>query len=412
MVPDRFQSTGVESEGCFHAATERAVGQGTPGAVLPAAVGPVKKLTILHTIETAGPGGAETVVLNLASRLNREHFRSIVLLPRKDWLSERLQERGIPTFFVDSKAWYDFRMPVGMARLVHKEKVDLIHSHLPGQNFYSCMVGRLTGLKTIATYHGAIELSQSGRLRGGIQFWWVRRSADMVVVVCDFVGAMLRESGFPAHKITRIHNGIDVDPFQISADGRLRRELGLRNGTKLIGTVANVRQSKGYQFFIQAARQVVDARPDVLFVASGDIDPIIAKPLFDSIERLGLKEHFRFLGFRTDVPEFLSELDVFVLPSVSEGFPLVALEAMASARPVVVTRSGGPQEIVDDGKTGFLIPPADPNAMAQRICELLDNPQRAAMLAGAARDKVASAFTLDRMIDAYERLYERLLNVA
>ena len=371
----------------------------------------MKKLTILHTIETAGPGGAETVVLNLASRLDANRFRSIVLLPREDWLSKRLQERGIPTFFVDSKAWYDFRMPIGMARIVVKEKVDLIHSHLPGQNFYGCMVGRLTGRKTIATYHGAIELSQSGRLRGGIQFWWVRRSADTVVVVCDFVGAMLRKSGFPAAKIIRIHNGIDVGPFQVPADGRLRRELGLRNGTRLIGTVANVRQSKGYEFFIQAARKVVDATPDVLFVASGDIDPIIARPLFDSVEKLGLKEHFLFLGFRTDVPEFLSELDVFVLPSVSEGFPLVALEAMASARPVVVTRSGGPQEIIDDGKTGFLIPPADPNAMARKICELLDNPLRAATLAGAARKKVASTFTLDRMIGEYEQLYQRLLNV-
>jgi glycosyltransferase involved in cell wall biosynthesis len=371
----------------------------------------MRKLTILHTIETAGPGGAETVVLNLASRLDSNRFRSIVLLPRQDWLSERLQERGVSTFFVDSKAWYDFRMPLGMARLVHKEKVDLIHSHLPGQNFYSCLVGRLTGRKTIATYHGAIELSQSGRLRGGIQFWWVRRSADKVVVVCDFVGAMLRRSGFPANKVVRIHNGIDVDPFRVPADGRLRRELGLRNGTRLIGTVANVRQSKGYEFFIQAARRVVDVRPDVLFVASGDIDPIIAKPLLSSVERLGLKERFLFLGFRTDVPEFLSELDVFVLPSVSEGFPLVALEAMASGRPVVVTRSGGPQEIVDDEQTGFLIPPADPNIMAQRICELLDNPQRAATLGGAAREKVASTFTLDRMIDEYERLYERLLDV-
>ena len=371
----------------------------------------MKRLTILHTIETAGPGGAETVVLNLASRLDSARFRSIALLPREDWLSERLRERGVPTFFVHSEAWYDFRMPIGMARLVRKEKVDLIHSHLPMQNFYSCLVGRLTGRKTIATYHGAIELVQSARLRGAIQFGLVKRSADAVVVVCDFVRDMLRESGFPAKKIVRIHNGIDPDRFQFPGDGRLRKELGLRNGTKLVGTVANVRQSKGYEFFIQAARKVVDARPDVLFLASGDIDPLLGKPLFDSIEKLGLKERFLFLGFCTDVPEFLRELDVFVLPSVSEGFPLVALEAMASARPVVVTRSGGPQEIVEDGKTGFLIPTADPNAMAQKICELLDNPQRAAALAGAAREKVTSSFTLDRMIGEYVRLYERLLNV-
>jgi glycosyltransferase involved in cell wall biosynthesis len=372
----------------------------------------MRKFTILHTIETAGPGGAETVVLNLASGLDNSRFRSIALLPREDWLSEKLREQGVPTFFVDSEAWYDFRMPFGMARLVRREKIDLIHSHLPGQNFYSCMVGLLTGRKTIATYHGAIELSQSGRLRGAIQFGWVRRSADAVVVVCDHVGGMLRDTGFPAEKIVRIHNGISPDRFQVAGDGRLRRELGLRNGTKLVGTVANLRQSKGYEFFIEAARKVVDAAPDTRFVAVGDIDPIIAKPLFASIKRLGLQDRFLFLGFRTDVPEFLSELDVFVLPSVSEGFPLVALEAMASARPIIVTRSGGPQEIIEDGKTGLLVPPADPDALAEKICELLGNPERAAVLARAARAKLVSTFTLERMIRDYERLYERLLNVA
>src|SRR5208282_704600 len=107
---------------------------------------------------------------------------------------------------------------------------------------------RLTGRKAIATYHGAIELSQSGGLRGLIQFGLVKRSADAVVVVCDFVGDMLRESGFPAKKIVRIHNGINPNPFQFPGDGRLRKELGLRNGTKLVGTVANVRKSKGYEF--------------------------------------------------------------------------------------------------------------------------------------------------------------------
>jgi len=370
----------------------------------------MRKLAVLHTIETSGPGGAETVVLNLASRLDSSRFRSVVLLPREGWLSERLRESGIPAFFVDSKAWYDFRLPVGMARLIRQENIDLIHSHLPGQNFYSCAVGHLTGRKTIATYHGAIELTQSGRLRGAIQFGWVRRSADAVVVVCDHVAQMLRDAGFPAEKIVRIYNGISVDKFQVSANGRLRRELGLRNGAKLVGTVANLRGSKGYEFLIQAAGKVAARMPEVLFVAVGDVNPVIAKPLLGLIERLGLRDRFIFLGFRSDVPEILSELDVFVLSSVSEGFPLVTLEAMAAGKPVIATRSGGPQEIVEDGRTGLLIPPADPDALAEKICELFANPERAAALARAAQAKVESEFTLERMIRDYELLYECLMS--
>src|SRR5579862_863428 len=167
----------------------------------------MRKLTVLHTIETAGPGGAETVVLNLASRLDSNRFRSVALLPREDWLAERLRERGVLTLFDNSQAWYDFRLPLTMARLVQREGVDIIHSHLPGQNFYSCAVARLTGCKAIATYHGAIELTQTKGVRGTIQLGWVRRSAHAVVVVCDHVGTMLQAIGFPATKIVRIYNG-------------------------------------------------------------------------------------------------------------------------------------------------------------------------------------------------------------
>jgi glycosyltransferase involved in cell wall biosynthesis len=370
----------------------------------------MSRFTILHTIETAGPGGAETVVLDLASRLDSTQFRSIVLLPREDWLSRNLRDRGVPTFFVNSKAWYDFQLPRGMAKLIRKEKVDLIHSHLPGQNFYSCAVGLMTGPKTVATYHGALELAQSQGLRGAIQLGTVKRTADAVVVVCDFMGKMLRDIHFPARKILRIYNGIPIERYEVPGDGRLRRELAISNRTKIVGTVANLRQTKGYEFLVQAAGKVLAAAPDTRFVAIGDINQDIAKPLFEAVRQLGIQERFHFLGFRKDIPELLNELDIFVLPSVSEGFPLVALEAMAASRPIVVTRSGGPQEIVDDERNGLLVPPGDADALADKISELLLHPDRAAELARSARAKVGSAFSIEKMISSYEQLYERLLN--
>jgi len=369
----------------------------------------MKKFTILHTIETAGPGGAETVVLDLASRLDSNRFQSIVLLPREDWLSRNLRECNVPTFFVDSKAWYDFQLPRGMARLIRKENVDLIHSHLPSQNFYSCAVGLLTGPKTVATYHGALELAQSQGLRGAIQLSTVRRAADAVVVVCDFMGKMLQEIKFPAQKLVRIYNGIPIERYEVPSDGRLRRELRISNGTKIVGTVANLRKTKGYEFLVQAAGKVLAAAPDTRFVAIGDINQEIAKPLFEAVRQLGIQDCFHFLGFRKDIPELLNELDIFVLASVSEGFPLVALEAMAASRPIVVTRSGGPQEIIEDGRTGLLVPPADADALAERICQLLCDPERAIQLARSARSKVASAFSIEKMIASYEHLYEHLL---
>jgi glycosyltransferase involved in cell wall biosynthesis len=370
------------------------------------------KYTILHTIETGGPGGAESVLLALATRIDSSHFRSLVLLPHEGWLQEKLQEKGIPVFLAQSSAWYDLRLPRAMARLVRQEKVHLIHSHLADQNFYSCLVGRLTGARTVVTYHGSPSWPKADKLRCAIKLWFVRRWADAVVVVSDYLKQSLRDLKFPADRIVRIHNGVDMGRFTPSPAGRLRTELRCQNGTKLIGMVANLRESKGHEYFIQAARKVTDAMPQTRFVAIGEIDQGIAKRLQDLVRQMSLQDRFSFLGFREDVPDILSDLDLFVLSSVSEGFSLATIEAMAVGKPVIVTRSGGPQEIIEDGRTGYLTPPADPDALAEKICELLANPKRAAGLAQTARAKVASTFTLERMIRDYERVYERLLNCA
>jgi glycosyltransferase involved in cell wall biosynthesis len=370
------------------------------------------KHTILHTIETSGPGGAESVLLALADGIDTSRFRSLVLLPRAGWLQNKLKERGIPVYLAKSNAWYDPRLLRAMTRVIRQEKVDLIHSHLGDQNFYSCLAGRMTGSKIVVTYHGSPQCSEKERLRSAIKLWFVRHSADAVVVVSDYLKQSFMDLGFAADRIVRVHNGVDLDRFAISPAGRLRAELKCQNGAKLIGMVANLRESKGYEHFIQAARTVSDSMPHARFVAIGDINPTIGQRMRDLVEKMSLQDRFFFLGFREDVPEILRDLDVFVLSSVSEGFSIATVEAMASSKPVVVTRSGGPQEIVEDGRTGWLVPPADPTALAEKICEILANPARAAALAQSARLKVETTFTIERMVREYEHLYERLLDAA
>ena len=174
--------------------------------------------------------------------------------------------------------------------------------------------------------------------------------------------------------------------------------------------VANVQHPKGYDFFIRAARRVIQAMPDVRFIAVGEFDPGMPEITTKLIQELNLENHFFFLGFREDVPEILSELDVFVLSSVSEGLPLAMLEAMAAGKAVVATRSGGVQEVIEDGRTGLLVPPGDADALAATILEVLRDPQRAAALGGSACAAVTGKFSFANMISDYERLYERFLN--
>ena len=369
----------------------------------------MKPYTILHTIETGGPGGAETVLLELASRLDPNRFRSIALLPGGHWLPQQLEARNIPVILAKSGAWYDPTLLRAMAKAVRKEKVDLIHSHLADQNFYSCLVGRLTGTKTIVTYHGAPRLSRGTWLRRGIKSWVVRHSAAAVVVVSDYLQRLFEDEGFPSRKIVRIHNGVDLDRFAAHQEGSLRAELGLADHTKLVGMVANLRRSKGYEHFIQAARRITDGVPEARFVAVGEIEKTLAEKMRELLRRLNLEDRFFFLGFRSDIPQILGDLDVFVLSSTDEGLSIATIEAMAAAKPVVVTRSGGPEEIVTEGETGFLVPPSDADALATKVCEILRRPELGARLGGQARREVERRFTLRKMVSEYEALYLRCL---
>lgn len=372
----------------------------------------MKPLTILHTIETSGPGGAENVLLAVAARLDRRRFRSLVLINDAGWLEDRLRELELPVLRAEWSHWYDFRLPRAIAAAVRREGVDLIHSHLPDQNFYACLASRLTHCPTVVTYHGAVELKDANTIRGKIKLRVVRHTAARVVVVCDHVRGMLREIGFPAEKLTRIYNGIDPERFAPgSADGELRRELGCGPQTKLVGMAANTRATKGHEFFLRAARLVVNCFPDTMFVISGDLHPTFAPPLFQLVEELGLQHCVRFLGFRSDVAQLLPQLDVFVLPSTSEGFPLVVLEAMACARAVVATRCGGTDEMLVDGESGVLVPVRDPGAIARSVCELLRYDGLRMTVGMTARQRVQREFSIDAMLQQYERLYQQCVGV-
>lgn len=365
----------------------------------------MKHHTILHTIESGGPGGAETVVLSLVKRLNTERFKSVVLLPPGPWLNPRLRELGVPVIEVSWKAWYDPRGPLALAKAIREYGVDLIHSHLPGQNFYSCIAGAVTGCKTLVTYHGPVEFQDGDSLKGKVKLWFVRNAADRAVVVCNMVKEILVQYGFRQDRISVIHNGIDSAPYSVPSAGTLRSELGLRSDVRLIGMIANIRQSKGYDILVRACAEVCQMFPTAKFVAVGDVDDVLAAPIKKLVAELSLEDRFIFLGFRSDISNILSALDVFVLSSTSEGMPLSVLEAMASGKAIVATQCGGIPEIVDNGHNGLLVPPSDSSALAATITDLLSDRSKAERFGANAQIKFQKEFTVSRMIERYEQLY-------
>jgi glycosyltransferase involved in cell wall biosynthesis len=220
----------------------------------------------------------------------------------------------------------------------------------------------------------------------------------------------LRDAGFPKDKIAMIYNGVDVYRYSASHTGELRSLLGVGQETPVVGIVANIRASKGYEYFIRAARLVVDEMPGVRFVSIGDPGRELSPRMNALVSELGLEADISFLGFRDDVPSMLADFDVFVLSSLDEGFPFAAIEAMAAGLPSVMTRCGGPEEVADDGVTGYLVPVADARALADGILKLLSSPELAQRMGRAAREKIVHNFSLTGMLAQYERLYERLVS--
>jgi glycosyltransferase involved in cell wall biosynthesis len=236
--------------------------------------------------------------------------------------------------------------------------------------------------------------------------------ADRVVALSRaHASYLVSTEGVSPGRIAVIENGIPVDEYRRGdreAESVLRRELGLGQEDRVVVMVAALRPEKAHEVFLQAARLLVDSRRGPKFLIVGD-GPRRAE-LEALCGRLGLEGHVRFLGVRRDVARLLHLADVLALPShpAVETLPLAVLEAMAAGVPVVASRVGSVPELIDHGRTGFLIDPGDSPALAREIGYILDHPDRAREIAGAASAAVDGRYTVETMVDKYAALFESL----
>jgi len=355
----------------------------------------VSRPTVLQLIETGGVGGAETVLLQLATGL-RPQFEPVVGMFRGGWLRERLDEAGIETVRFSNKGRYDGALVSSIAEFARRRGVDLIHSHLFTMSVYATMAARLARVPSIFTIHGTGE-----EWRAGSRLWAMRlaaRLSDRIVTVSDYLRALvIRRLRVPQGRVVRIYNGVDLDRFAAERSG---------NGP-VVGTVGRLRPEKGHSYLLEAAKLVVEELPAARFVLVGD-GPCL-KDLELQRDTLGLSGSVAFLGHQTNIPELLGQMSVFVLPSTSEGLSIATIEAQAAGLPAVVTECGGPAEVVVHAETGMVVPPTDPNALAKAILCLLRNPALAGNFGERGRRRVAQEFSLDRMLSSYAKLYARLM---
>jgi glycosyltransferase involved in cell wall biosynthesis len=221
----------------------------------------------------------------------------------------------------------------------------------------------------------------------------------------------IKEYRLSSEKIEVIPNGVDLSLFESTSAAKNNQILKLDSKSKVIGTVGSLTPKKGHKFLIQGAKKVLDVFPDVYFVIVGDGE--LKKELMKLAENLEINGRVLFLGVRDDIPKLLKEIDIFVFSScyetgqmIGETFGIAILEAMATAKPVVATRFSGIPEVVEDGKTGILVDPANPEALAEGIIYLLKNPEKAKEMGIAGRRRVEKRFTIQTGVSKIEQSYE------
>ena len=376
-------------------------------------------MTINILFVTASPGhvfgGGKQAFYNLISRLDRRRFNPLVATAPTGRYAEMLREVGVRLIPLAMSNRFDLRIPYRLARIVREHAVTILHSHGGGRaDFFVHLTSKLVNIPVkITTVANLVERWFDVN---PIQLYVYKKiqsktekTFDHFICVSDYLADhLIRQHGLDRTKINTIYNGVDLDYFEGTPDyPKIKNEFLQRGERILIGAVGRLVAEKGLEYLLTAIPKVLKRFSEARLLLVGD------GPLRKDLERividLDLTGKVTFVGFRSDIKEILSSLDILVLPSLLEGFPMIILEAMAMAKPIVASDIPGIREQIIDGKNGILVPIKDPNAMAAAIINILADRKVAENIGLAARKTVDEKFSIERMVAETESLYLSLL---
>jgi glycosyltransferase involved in cell wall biosynthesis len=384
---------------------------------------------VLHLIEDLGSGGAERLLFVNLSRLDRTRVTGRVchLYDRALHWRTPIMEQGYPVTSLHLNSVRDLlRGVVRLRRLLQREPVDVIHTHLFGANVIGRLAARSLGLPVVSSLHNpdyepTIYQDNPSMSRGKL---WMLRQIDRwschlarpdFVAVSEYVKqSAVARLGVPAERTTVVYNPIDPDTFtrrpEITEEaGRRRAELGLRPDDPVLVCVARLDPQKGLKYLIDAMPALIRDFPRVTTLLVGGGAPAAQQALMQRAAALDVHTHVRCLGPQADVRPFLEMADVFVLPSLYEGMGISLVEAMAMERPCVATNTTAIPEVVDDGRSGLLVNPGDAPGLAAAIATLLRDPALRARMGAEGRRIALDRFDVRRNIGQLEMIYSQAL---
>ncbi len=368
---------------------------------------------VFYLLDSLNVGGTEVQAVELATRLDPARYDvTLGCLRVRGPLLERLTGTSVQVCEFYPRGGFDSPRGVyqmlRLARFLRRGRFQVFHAHDLYSNILgipAAVIARVPVIISSQRDLGHLALYKSGRRV------WLRRLQKFSTAVLTNANAVreavLAEDHFTPEKVRVIHNGVDLDRFSQASKDRTWLAPAA-DQEKWIALVGNMHSEvKGHTVLIGAAQTVVREFPDVRFLFAGDGER--RKVFEEQIVRLGLERHFVFLGRRNDVPRVLGCCDFGVLPSQAEGLPNAVLEYLAAGLPTIASQVGGNVEIIQDGKTGLLVPPNNPAALAEAILRLLRAPDFAAALRKSGREYVAAEFSFQRLIEKTDQMYTELL---
>jgi len=365
---------------------------------------------VLYLHEFSRMGGAELALVRLIEAIRLIGVEPLVAWPRKDAIFARLSSQGIRVIRLKVPDWRHGLslplLPLCLFRLrgvLSRGGVDLVHVNNYRSAPFGRLVARWAGVPCVSTVR---EMIAPDKVRQ-----YHLRGLDALVAVCDSVARVLVEADVPQDRVATVRSGVPLPPISTeSARRNLRESLGRAADDPTIGIVAHILPHKGFDDLVQALPLIVQRIPRVRCLVVGEAPrKKYLDHLLDLAEHLAVRDRLVWVGAQEDVSRFLAAMDLFVLPSHTEGLPLTILEAMAAGRPVVGTAVGGIPEAVRHGETGFVVPPRDPRRLAEAVIDVLANPALAKSMGEAGRASVQDTFTLEAEARQTRAQYCRVL---
>ncbi|KPJ69457.1 hypothetical protein AMJ44_03830 [candidate division WOR-1 bacterium DG_54_3] len=362
---------------------------------------------VLFIDSTAGMfGGGQISLLEFLIHMDRAKYEPLVIVGEKGRLKHEIEKLGIECQVIPMPSFRKlnpFLFLAGFCRIFNyarKRKVRLIHCNTSRAVLYAGPVAKILGISLI--WHVRIPYSDNLLDRFLVPF------CSRIIAVSQVVKS--RFDRFKKAKVEVVYNGVDTKTFLPgSVKEEVRNKLHIRGEDIVIGTIGRLSPEKGFEYLLLAIRDVLNVYPSVKVLIAGNGNEKYRLYLQEKINELKLSSNIILTGFYEDVPQILNCMNIYSLPSLSEGFNRSLLEAMACGLPVIATSVGGNKEVVQDGANGLLVPSGNPMRLASAITELLKDREKARRMGLAGRELVEEKFSIEKNVIRTQTIYEEMI---